>query len=244
MSDWTNYLSAYGNVKAFVKSPPGGGKTYLAASITKICKTLFVDVEGGLISAYPVVDPKNLTLRLIRETDPKAFFSKLTDVTNEALSGQYEAVVIDSLTEIVGRMEDEYSSVSKNGKLEFGDWYVLMDRVKRFGRVLRDLPCHTIVTSLTKPTGKEDGTHIFEPVLPGQSCAVVPSFFDIVGLLRRGAGKSAAAYSIVTDGPTVYQVRDRTHTLAAEEVIDSKSPHLVWDKIITGLKKLAEVPAA
>jgi hypothetical protein len=239
MSEWSDYISTYSHIKAFVKGPPGGGKTYLSASITQVCKTLFVDVEGGLISAHPIINTQNLTLRCIRETDAKSFFGRLTDAVNEAMSGQYEALVIDSLTEIVGRMEDEYSSASKNGKLEFGDWYVLMDRVKKFGRLLRDMKAHVIVTSLTKPTKQEDSTSIFEPVLPGQSCAVVPSFFDIVGLLRRGTGKSAAAYSLVTDGPSIYQVRDRTHTLAADEVIDPKRPDLVWRKIMDGLHALA-----
>jgi hypothetical protein len=235
-----DYLEQYQHIKAFIKGPTGIGKTYFAASISQACKTLYVDVEGGLLSAVGVVKGPNVTVRLIKEIDHRAFFNRLSDIMAEAMSGQYQAVVIDSIGEIAGRMEDEYASKDEKGTVDIKSWFILTERVKRFSRLLRDLPCHTIVTCLTKPTGKDDGKTIFEPILPGQTAAVVPSFFDIVGLLRKGAGKTGNEYYLVTNGISLFQVRDRTHTLDPEERVTQDKPHLVWDKVLTGMAKLTQ----
>ncbi|MGH9388835.1 MAG: AAA family ATPase [Vicinamibacteria bacterium] len=245
--NWSQYLAQYQFVNAFVKGPPGDGKTYLAAGASQIGKTLAIDVEGGLISARDVINPKNLTILLVKEQDPKAFFEKLSEAVGQALSGEYEWIILDSMSEVAGRMEDEYATASKDGRVDIKDWFVLTERVKRFGRLLRDLPCNKIVTAITKPTGKEDdgGKTIFEPVLPGQTAAVVPSFFDIVGLMRKrpvpkGPGTD---YYLCTDGPSIFQVRDRTRMLAGEEKVDPKNPGNVWKKALEGIRRLS-TPAA
>lgn len=245
--NWSEYLAAYQHVNAFVKGPPGDGKTFLASGCSQIGKTLAIDVEGGLISAKDIVNPKNLTIRMVKESDPKAFFAQLSEAVGQAMSGEFEWVILDSISEVAGRMEDEYATASKDGRVDIKDWFVLTERVKRFGRLLRDLPCHKIVTAITKPTGKEDdgGKTIFEPVLPGQTAAVVPSFFDIVGLMRKrpvekGPGNN---YWLCTDGPSIFQVRDRTRMLAGEEKVDAKNPGNVWKKALEGIRKLSAQPA-
>lgn len=234
------YLSQHSLVKCLLKGPPGDGKTFAAAGASQIWKTLFIDVEGGLLSAKDIVDRGNLTVRTIRESDPKRFFEELSLAIGQAMSGEFECVVVDSISEISGRMEDEYATASKDGRVDIKDWFLLTDRVKRFSRLLRDFPIHTIVTTLTKPTGKEDdGKTIFEPILPGQTAAIVPSFFDIIGLMRKRPGKNGNDYYLVTEGPSLFQVRDRTRTLGSEEKVDSKHPGLVWKKAADGLARLA-----
>lgn len=241
--DFDTYLRSYTWVKAFLKGPPGSGKTYLAAAATHLWKTLYVDVEGGLLSAFPIVKRDHIVVRLIKEPEAGAFFDRLADAVDEAERGQYECVVLDSITEVSGRMEDEYSAQSKTGKIEFGEWFVLIERIKRLARRLRDLKCHTIVTSLTKPTGKEEATTIFEPILPGQASATVPSMYDIVGLLRKGVGKTPE-YTVAVDGPSFFQVRDRTRALRGEERVDEKEGWRVWEKAKQGLAALAGQPAS
>lgn len=241
MSEFDDYLRGQVRIKAFIKGPPGCGKTVLAAGITHLGRTLYVDVEGGVMSAVPVVNRQNIVLRVIKQPDNKMFFEKLGEVMGEAMSGEYDAVVIDSLTEIAGRMEDEYATAQgKGGEVGIKDWFLLTDRVKRLSRTLRDLPCHTVVCALTKPTGREEANAIFEPILPGQTSAIVPSFFDIVGLLRKGSGKAGDKFFFSTMGPSVFQVRDRTHTLAGEEEIDN--PARIWKKILEGLAHLSDAP--
>lgn len=232
--NFDEYLAKWTFLKVFLKGPSGSGKTYLAAQITHLFKTLYIDVEGGLFSAFPAVKKENIEVRLIREPDPKEFFEKLGDAVGEAESGKYEAVVVDSLTEISGRMEDEYASKSSTGKVEFGSWYELQERLRRMCRRLKDLNCHVVVTNLTKPSGDKAETQ-FEPVFPGQSSTVIPSFFDTTGLVRKVTGKGGSEYVLTTDGPAIYQVRDRYRALAADEKIIEKDPTRIWKKLQDGI---------
>ena len=101
------------------------------------------------------------------------------------------------------------------------------------------MDCHTIVTSLTKPTGKEDSSAIFEPAFSGQSAAFVPSMFDTVGLVRRVTIKSKSSYSFTTDGPSIFQVRDRTRILAPDEDIDESNPGEIWRKLSNGISNMS-----
>jgi hypothetical protein len=240
MGNFDEVMQGYSKIKCFLKGPPGDGKTVAAATISHLCPTLFIDVEGGILAARDVVNKQNITVRQVKNPDPKGFFEMLSVAVGEAMSGEYGAVVIDSISEVSGRMEDEYASASKEGRVDIKDWFVLTERVKRFSRLLRDLPCHTIVTAITKPTGKEgdDSKTIFEPVLPGQTAAIVPSFFDVVALMRKRPAKKGNDYYMVTDGPSLFQVRDRTRTLSGEELIDASKPGAVWKKAAEGLNKL------
>lgn len=232
--NFDEYLAKWTFVKVFLKGPSGGGKTYLAAQATQLWRTLYIDVEGGLFSAFKAVKKENIEVRLIREPDPKDFFEKLGDAVCEAESGKYEAVVIDSLTEISGRMEDDYAAKSSTGKVEFGSWYELQERLRRMCRRLKDLNCHVIVTNMTKPSGDKAETQ-FEPVFPGQSATVIPSFFDTTGLVRKVTGKATSNYTLTTDGPAIYQVRDRYGALAADETIEEKNPTKIWKKLQDGI---------
>lgn len=236
--NFDEYLAKWTFLKVFLKGPSGGGKTFLAAQATHMWRTLYIDVEGGLFSAFPAVKKENIEVRLIREPDPKDFFEKLGDAVCEAESGKYECVVVDSLTEISGRMEDEYAAKSSTGKVEFGSWYELQERLRRMCRRIKDLNCHAIVTNLTKPSGDKAETQ-FEPVFPGQSATVIPSFFDTTGLVRKVTGKGGSEYVLTTDGPAIYQVRDRYRALAAEERISEKDPTKIWKKLRDGIITMA-----
>lgn len=246
--DWDTYLKQWAFVKAFVKGPTGSGKTFVAASATHQWRTLYIDVEGGLFSAFPTVKKENIEVRLIRESEAPDFFARLAEAVGEAESGKYQCVVLDSLTEIAGRMEDDYAQKSSTGKVEFGDWFDMLGRIKRLCRRLRDCRCHTIVTSLTKPTGKDEGTAIFEPALSGQAAAIVPSMFDTVGLCRKVTIKGVSNYVFTTDGPSIYQVRDRYRALSADETVSEKAGGKIWQKLEDGILKMTgagkEVEAA
>lgn len=236
--NFDEYLAKWTFLKVFLKGPSGGGKTFLAAQATHLWRTLYIDVEGGLFSANTAVNRKNIEVRLIREPDPKDFFEKLGDAVCEAESGKYEAVVVDSLTEISGRMEDDYAAKSSTGKVEFGSWYELQERLRRMCRRLKDLNAHVIVTNLTKPSGDKAETQ-FEPVFPGQSATVIPSFFDTTGLVRKVTGKGTSDYVLTTDGPAIYQVRDRYRALAADEKIVEKDPTRIWKKLKEGITAMS-----
>ena len=235
--DLGEYLSAHTFVKAFVKGPSGEGKTVLAAQVTHLWKTLYIDAEGGVVSAIPFINRENVTVRIIREQDPSQFFTRLQEAMDEAESGHYEAIVVDSLTEIASRMEDDYAIRGETG---FDKWSGLLERMKRFARRLRDMSCHVIATGITKPIGKEDSGSVYEPAIAGQASAFVPSYFDVVGLVRKKATKSIVEYYFCTSGPSVFQVRDRWRALAPEERIDESKPGEVWKKLWAGIQKVAQ----
>ncbi len=229
-------------VSAFIKGAPGDGKTFLAAATSAIWETYYIDVEGGLFSAAPAVHSDHLEVDYIQEPDSKQFFIKVGDALSKAeglvQQKKINCIVFDSLTELAGRMEADYAQQSANGKVEFGEWYQLLDRLRRMVRRLKDIPCHVIVTAITKPQGGE-GTKIFEPILPGQSSSVIPSFFDVVGLMRKVSNKGKQSYVFSSGGPALYQVRDRYRALAADEPVTEEEPWRVWEKLAAGVEKLS-----
>jgi len=238
--DLSEYLSQHTFVKAFVKGPSGEGKTVLAAQVTHLWNTLYIDAEGGVVSAIPFMKRENVTVRIIREQDAGAFFLRLQEAMDEVDTGQYECVVVDSLTEIASRMEDEYAIKGETG---FDKWSGLLERMKRFSRRLRDMNCHVVATGITKPIGREDAGSVYEPAISGQAAAFVPSYFDVVGLMRKRSTKSMTEYYFTTSGPSVYQVRDRWRALAPEERVDEAKPGEVWKKLWAGIQKVAQAGA-
>jgi hypothetical protein len=235
--DLGEYLSKHAFVKAFVKGPPGEGKTVLASQVTHLWKTLYIDAEGGVVSAIPFMNRDNLTVQIIREQDPSQFFLRLQEAMDEAESGRYEAVVVDSLTEIASRMEDDYAIKGETG---FDKWSGLLERMKRFARRLRDMKCHVIATGITKPVARDDSGSTYEPAISGQASAFVPSYFDVVGLMRKKATKSIVEYYFATTGPSAFQIRDRWRALAPEERVDEGKPGEIWKKLWVGIQKVTQ----
>lgn len=234
-----DYLRKWTYVKALIKGPPGSGKTCLAAGVGHLWKTLYIDVEGGLFSACPEINRENTEVYHIREQKAEDFFAHLAQAIEEAESRKYECVVLDSFTEVASRMEDDYAQKSASGKLEFGDWSDMLWRIKRFCRRLRDCACHVVVTCLTKPTGEESAGKIYELAIAGQSAAIVPSMFDTIGLMRKIISQKRAQYVFTTDGPMVYQVRDRYRSLDPDEVVEEGAAWKVWKKLADGISKVA-----
>lgn len=239
------YLKQQVRVSAFIKGAPGDGKTYLAATASSIWEVFYIDVEGGLFSAAPVVQSDHLEVEYIQEPDAKRFFQKVGDAISKAeglvAQKKINCIVFDSLTELAGKMEGDYAQQSANGKVEFGEWYQLLDRLKRMVRRLKDIPCNVIVTAITKPRGAEASEKIFEPILPGNAAATIPSFFDVVGLMRKVTEKGKSKYVFSTSGPSLYQVRDRYRALDADEPVADDAPWRVWEKLQKAVENMSGV---
>lgn len=237
-----DYMTENAFIKAFIKGPSGTGKTYLASAISHLGKTLYIAAEGGLVSARDVVNKGNIVIADVKDSDPNKFFDNVGEALGEAMSDAYECVVVDSMTEVGGKMEDQYAQ-GTDGKVTIQDWFLLIGRMKKFAKHLRDMPKHTVVTAITKPTGKEDDPKaIYEPILPGQSAAVVPSFFDLVGMMKKNLGTKGLEVSVLTAGPSMFGVRDRTGSLGVDEKVDAKNPEKLWFKVRDNVKKLAAKP--
>jgi hypothetical protein len=237
-STFDEYMSGNTFIKAFLKGPAGTGKTYLAASISHIGRTLYIAAEGGLVSARGVVNKGNLVIADVKDADPDKFFNNIGEALGEAMSDAYECVVVDSITEIGGKMEDQYAA--NEGKVGIQDWFQLVSRMKKFAKHLRDMGKHTVVTAITKASGKDDDAKsIYEPILPGQTAAVVPSFFDIVGMMKKSLGPKSLDVSVLTVGPSAFGVRDRTGSLGSDEKVDVKNPEKLWIKVRDNVESLS-----
>lgn len=230
-----DYLKQNCYAKVLIKGESGIGKTVLAAQATQLWRTLYIDTDGGIKSALKrSVDRKNLDIRIMKFPDHQVFLDRLGDCIGEAEAGNFECVVVDHITEIASRIYEQLTAQDLDG---FEKYRKLMERMMRFARILRDLPCHTIAAGHTKQRGKEDSSSIFELAIDGQSSGLIPGFFDVIGLvLKRTEKGGKSRYVFATQGPSLYQVRDRWRALAAEEEIDEGKPGAIWTKLQKGME--------
>ena len=239
-----DYSRNYAHIKLMVKGPIRTGKTRLAASASRLWRTYLFDTEGGALSAREVIDPGLLEIEPIVEPSPKAFLEAVNTKLVPALfgshpAGKFECVIVDSFSEIIARMEEEYATTREDGTLGIKDWGKLMERARRLGRILRDAPVHTIVTCHTKPVSEADGTKMYDTVLPGKCGSEIPGMFQTVAMTMRRlrAPNTPEDFVLVTSGNPVYLVGDRTGVLSPSELIDRAHPEEVLRKLATGLAK-------
>lgn len=236
-------------LKVLLKGPPKVGKTYLAASISRLFPVYYIDCEGGLASARNVVDVGNLEIQPIKPESPGAFrkdpegtfFKPLAAAINEGLKNEkYKALVLDSFSEVCGKMIDEYAS--RDGQVDLQDWQKVISRARNLGILLRDAPKHVIVTTITKPVDQDDGSKFFDPALPGQASSMVPSFFDAVCLIKKITSQGGMTeHVLVSRGPAAYNCGDRNNCFADVERIDPQNPERVWQKYLNGLSAKASI---
>lgn len=172
----------------------GAGKTQLAGTASRFpgtSPTLFIDVEGGLLSLHGVdVDvarPKNWTD--IQEIYDYLYFE----------NDRYNSVVIDSLTEmqrklsmgfVMGELSetDYYSRLESSRPPDRQDWLRTGEQMRKFIRAFRDLAyledpdrrVHVIMTALEKA---DDRRRSVNPQLPGQLGIECGAFVDVLARL-------------------------------------------------------------
>jgi len=222
---WDDYVKGTSFVKLFIKGPPRSGKTYLAASASRLGKTLFIDAEGGLITARNVIDKDNLEIEILPITDNPSTRTKVLErILNRTMNEHFDWVVFDSFTELAGQLEDQYSK----GAGEVKDWMSIIETTKKIGRYLRDGDFHLIVTCLMK---QKD----FDPILPGQSSTVIPSFYNTLGMIETRKMPKGEVRALVTHGTTMQSVGDRYGILDPAETIDKDHPELLLQKLVDGI---------
>jgi hypothetical protein len=146
-------------------------------------------------------------------------------VIEKAMSGKYEWVVMDSFTEFTGQLEDQYSK----GEAGVKDWMAIIEKAKRVGRFFRDGDFHCIVTGLVK-------RDTAEPIMPGQTSIVIPSFFPIISMIQvKNYGKLGAKRVLVSDPLSTKDVGDRFGILDIEEPISDEHPEEIFMKLLEGI---------
>lgn len=225
---WDEYVKGMAHVKLFLKGRPRCGKTYLAASATKLGRTLYVEVEGGLISAHHVVDKENLEIEFIPITDPELFTKKLDTVMSRIMTEKFDWVVIDSFTEIIGHLESQYTRSDGETK----DWMTIIEKAKKLGRFLRDGDFNCIITCLMDSN--------FEPVLPGKASTIIPSFYNTTAMIETRTFNGQEARVLVSSGMAAHAIGDRFNILEPFEIIDKDHPEKVLQKLLTGIQSISQ----
>jgi phage nucleotide-binding protein len=219
----------------------GVGKTTLAGSADEVPlmrPVIFVDVEGGtqsLLAKYPDVDH-------VRVTN----WNQMADIYNALSKGtDYQTVVLDSLTEI--QKFNMYEIMRQQQLLRpdldpdipgMREWGKNSEQIRKFVRLFRDLPMHTIFTALAK-SDKDDktGRVTKKPSLSGKLADEVAAFLDVVvyyymrEIHNPETDKDEQVRLLLTQKTESTIAKDRTGRL--EQVIQAPTMKSLFDQMTT-----------
>lgn len=222
---WEEYVKGYKYVKLFLKAEPKVGKTFLCASASRLGKTLYVDAEGGLITARNIINKDNLDIEVIPTTETGKCAESIANALDKALSGDYDWVIFDSISEMSEQLAMHHTKDTENP-----DWMKITNSVKKLGRYLRDGHFNCIVTALCNPKG--------EVVMPGKTKISVPSFYNTCSMIQKQKiGKSEIFY-LVSGGTGEHGIGDRFGIFDEREEIPKDHPEIVLQKLVDGIAKI------
>lgn len=153
--EWSTETAADKPFQAILYGPPGGGKTWYAATFPK---PLFIDLEGGLRSTLklgPVLRyPKDPNKKITNLDQVREAFKLIRTDPNP----KYETIIIDSLQELQVLVTNEVLGRFQNVTRQMDDQLTFQDygKINRvFLTIVRNflkLPYHIVMTSVqTEP---------------------------------------------------------------------------------------------
>lgn len=189
---------------------PGVGKTHIAASIAKKYRTLLFDIDLGastvgnlpketqdnlVVLQYTEFKDLNTIYRLLLSNTPNQWnkFFKQNNIPIE-IEKPFEAVIIDTLSELQRHMENELSTTNLEQKMQnlsnikplrIQDWGAVSDLTEAVvADAFGELPIVFIALAHEQMIENEDlGEYFGVPKLRGKLALDIGKHFDLMGRL-------------------------------------------------------------
>jgi hypothetical protein len=195
--------------KGLVYGQSGAGKSWLAA--TAPSPFIMLTEENGRQS----IRQSNPKARVVRANDIGAVREFLRAAAEDRLRALgCQTIVIDSLTEVQRLMKDEILAKKPTGEgMALQDWGELTERMRRFMRMLRDVPYNVVATALEATSEEDGGPRNVFPSFEGKKLHnEVAQYFNFVGYVfkkeKAGAdGQRAVEHAVMLEGPSRFLVK-------------------------------------
>lgn len=171
------FLEECSRAQIVVLGPQRAGKTSLVYSVSHLGKTLGIEAEEGVHAAADYINADNLEIETFTKKVKKdgrwiplppdkqpPTRERTAQLVMKAYTGGYDFVVVDSLTEVAGKFENEFA---RKGMPEQRDWYKIIEGMKMFVDDLKNGNFHLLCTCIAAPP-KEGSMIEISPSLPGQ----------------------------------------------------------------------------
>lgn len=198
-------------IKALVYGQAGAGKTTLAATMPN---PVIISSEGGLLSI------QDADLPYIEVSTMDELKEAYEWLANGEGKGQFDSVVLDSLSEIGEVVLAHEKEVNKDGRAAYGELAVQMQSLIR---AFRDLPgVNVLMTAKVEKSQDESGRMLWSPSMPGSKVSQqLPYFFDEVLALRVEKDPDGVTQrALMCDSDGLWVAKDRSNRLATWEAPD------------------------
>ena len=216
-------------IKLIVYGPPGVGKTVLATSGDG---TLLLNCEAGSLSVQDRIKSKKVIERVVVD------FPFLEDQIHEIIEKQprgLKTIVIDSLTEVQQKVNEWIisSTPEMGNKRPYGDGMMLGDygysteRMRRFVRMVRDLPYNVVFTALAQEV-KNDSTGAVTtmPQMTAKLATDVCGYMDVVGYMYVENSDDGPVRKLLTQPVDSFYAKDRSGRLPMIIDLPKDKPNL------------------
>lgn len=176
---------------ALLYGPPGGGKTYTAATVSQIAEmtpVIILDTEGSTIGAIKSIPNGDDNIDIIPVSTAEGFDMAFNAAVNGELGKDYKAIIIDTfdvaqerkLKQITERLETE-----GRGDDGYAKWGELKQWSNDIAEKMRDMEQFGIMVTHVKREQQESGAMFDLIALAGGAKDTIPGIPDIVAFVER-----------------------------------------------------------